>query len=252
MTWADTGEKGSSVARRVLSDRVMRLFATMLVLVAGCSDPALTPSAPADAQISDPGPASPDPGPSVGDEEADPGPPEVVEETDAGPETAGDDIATPTGPNTWIRIQDDIENASVIECLPFDSPGADIDAVSVYRGEELVGWATKFVSDIDQDPHGMGAPCDNKFQDAEAALGEPDADLAGGAVSLNGGSIMLQVADGASIIPGDVITVYEVSGLAVGVPEAHLVSIGATGSANAAWIPVGDKLEGGEGSVTVE
>lgn len=163
---------------------------------------------------------------------------------DAGkPDTISED-AGPTGPFTWVKISDSLDNDSIKFCDPFKSPGADIDAVELYRDGKLLGYATQVVSDIDKDPFQHGSVCESKYQDAEVALGAQDAKFEGGSVSLNGGSILLQLADGEAILPQDELRVYEAGASVIGVPEAYSVSIGEKGLASGEWIEIAKKVEG--------
>ena len=208
--------------------------------------------------VADPGPASddgatPDPGaPDPGPPDIGPSDPGTVVQQDIGTiDTQGEeDVPYVMGPITWIRILDDPENSTVQKCLPFNSPGADLDAVELWRDGALVGSATKVVGDLNKDVAQKGAPCQNDFQDVEAALGPPDATANTGSVSLNGGQILLQVAGGETIIPGDVIKVYEASAGTVGMPESYFVAVGDTGEVDGVWIALGESLVG-DGEVTV-
>lgn len=161
---------------------------------------------------------------------------------DPGPTLTED--AGPQGPFTWIRITDDPTNKSLDSCLPTNTPGADIDAVALVRAGEIVGYATQVAADLNKDVNQKGEPCTNDYQDASEAEGEPDATFQTGSVSLNGGSIMLQVADGAQIMSGDVIRVFEVGAAAVGVPEKYSVAIGAAGNIGGSWLIIEKGLEG--------
>ena len=136
------------------------------------------------------------------------------------------------------------------KCLPFNSPGADLDAVELWRAGVLVGSATKVVGDLNKDVAQKGKTCTNDFQDIDAALGPPDATADTGSVSLNGGQILLQVADGETIVTGDVIKVFEASAGTVGMPESYFVALGDTGEVDGAWIPLGESLSG-DGEVPV-
>ena len=249
--------------------RALLLFAA--VVGTGCSgsgDPAGEVGGPLDAGpivVADTAPT--DPGPSSVQDTASTEDTAVPADAPATPDPGGSDSITVTedpgptgdlvgedpplnGPLTWIRITDDPENESLQVCLPFNSPGADIDAVELYRNGELLGYATEAVADLNKDVAQKGKPCDNDYGDGKLALGPPDAGTQTGSVSLGGGQIMLQLADGATIMAGDVIKVHEAGLQVVGVPERFFVAVGTTSQVGGPWIDQGVKLEG-TGEVTV-
>lgn len=108
-----------------------------------------------------------------------------------------------------VKIVDLATNESLEQCTA--APGADIDAVCVYRnaGDLLVGCAV--VADY-QPP--ANPPCANDQDDPIAALGLPSSVGDGGPdadyLSLNGGSIVFTFDYGVKILCRDQIFVFEV------------------------------------------
>ncbi len=116
-----------------------------------------------------------------------------------------------------VRIGDLSTNDSLVHCTA--APGADIDAVCVYRGpgaDDFVGCA---VSAEYQPP--TNPPCSNGMDDPVAALGLPESETPGVPeqlyISLNGGSVVFTFDAGVQILCQDVIIVYEIK------PDADLV-----------------------------
>lgn len=234
-----------------------RNWLCLLALVGACREssddagavPVADSTSAADVVATDPGAPPADTGPDgvAVDAEAPDAGATVADTPDTVDAVKKDTISEdsgPTGSFTWVKIGDSLDNDSIKFCDPFKSPGADIDAVELYRDGKLIGSATKVVSDIDKDPLAKGEPCENTFQDANTAIGAPDATSKGGSVSLNAGSILLQLADGEPIMPQDEIVVYEVGAELIGIPEAYSVSIGESGAVGGEWIELAKKVEG--------
>ena len=140
-----------------------------------------------------------------------------------------DSGGTPAKAYRYILVQEDPENLSIKECEAGDeTPGADIDAVALYRGTDVISWCetitwrtgddrgTAFCKDGDDNPK------DPTEANAAAAVGRADACLADFSapecpalqaekwIWLNGGEIMCELAADAAITEGDNIVVYEV------------------------------------------
>jgi len=97
-------------------------------------------------------------------------------------------------------------------CNP-DAPGADIDAVALYRDAFWIGRAAAVAAVDDRfTAGGRDTPCQgvaNPNADPEAILGQPDADTGDGAgvYSLAGGSVFLEMTE--QMENGDTLVVYE-------------------------------------------
>ncbi|MFT5434496.1 MAG: hypothetical protein ACI9OJ_005209 [Myxococcota bacterium] len=170
---------------------------------------------------------------------------------DVGPiDTVSEDAGT-VDEFFWVRITDNPENSSLAVCLDvFASPGADIDAVLLYRGGQLLGHATAITGMLDTDPNMTGAPCQNDFDDLKDAEGAPDAEEEAGFTSLNGGYLIFRFDGNPEIEKGDFISVVELGTANVGVPESYRVDIGQTGDADGIWVPIGG-LHVGEQDIEV-
>ena len=110
----------------------------------------------------------------------------------------------------WVRIDDYWENATLTDCNT--NPGADIDAVCIYRGEAEIGCA------IDVHVNGDPVCWENAKDDELEVLDIPDAytpwDSPGepwtGYYSLNGRSIVLSFDADVEFLCGDEVGVFEV------------------------------------------
>lgn len=172
---------------------------------------------------------------------------------DAGPPPDGvaEDVGAVDG-YFWVRITDNAQNSSVLVCLDvYASPGADIDAVALYRAGELLGYADTVKGMLNTDPHMTGNPCKNDYEDLDDALGEPDAEAEVGSVSLNGGYLLLRFEGAPEILEGDFISVFEAGTGSIGVPESYRVEIGPTDDVDGLWTPLGD-LHVGDQDIEVD
>ena len=125
---------------------------------------------------------------------------ECVSELPEGPCQAGESAG-----HEWVMVDDNPDNSTLSECSL--NPGADIDAVCIYRQDELVGCATD-VAYAPSDP----SPCDESGADnPEEVLGIPDGvadqNEFSGYFSLNGGWIVVAFGAGVEILCGDVVQV---------------------------------------------
>jgi len=104
-------------------------------------------------------------------------------------ETGEDDTTDPGYEEDWelVMIIDAEENTSGGECNA-GNPGADIDAIEIYRDGDLFGW----VSSVEAIEQNFATPCDdNDKDDPEEMLGQSDGtanadDGFAGYFSLNG------------------------------------------------------------------
>lgn len=143
-------------------------------------------------------------------------------DTVTGTDTVAD--TTPATTYSWIRIADDPTNSTLDNCTV--NPGADIDAIAVYRGGALLGWAGKIIAT------NLGDVCTGSAaDDPNEALGPSDetdgSDSDNLFVALNGGEIVARIDDeitGDQIVlqEGDQVWVYEVVGTA---PEYYYVDL---------------------------
>lgn len=138
----------------------------------------------------------------------------------------GDCVADKTGPCTkgesngykWVRIDDHADNATLTDCKP--NPGADIDAVCVYRDDSEIGCAidARVQKNADGDPSPAPVCEENTKDDILEALDIPDAytpwdqpdEPYTGYYSLNGRSIILSFDAGVEFLCGDEVGVFEV------------------------------------------
>lgn len=99
---------------------------------------------------------------------------------------------------------------------PLYAHGADIDAVGLFRGDDLLGYF-QLVDYVE------GGVCEgaraNTMTDRTRAVGAPDAQVDRGFVSLGGGSLIGEFDFQARILSGDTVVVYEV-GTRCGTDEA--------------------------------
>jgi hypothetical protein len=154
--------------------------------------------------------------------------------TGSGDIMTGDAVTGDTGGTTgptyrYILVQEDPTNLSITDCEDGDeTPGADIDAVALYRGTDVISWCEKITwrtgeargaalcKDKDDNPK------DPVEANAAAAMGAADACTADFStpdcpvlesdkwIWLNGGEIVCELAADAAIAEGDNIVVYEV------------------------------------------
>ena len=116
--------------------------------------------------------------------------------------------------NDWelVMIVDSPDNT--LDTCNAGNPGADIDAVELYRDNNLHGWANS-VEAIDADIWSAGWPCDNDDNDKddpEEMLGQADGmanpyDGFEGYFSLNGRTVYLLMSE--IVQNGDELVVYE-------------------------------------------
>jgi len=169
---------------------------------------------------------------------------ECVSELPEGPCQAGESAGY-----KWVLVQDSPDNSTLIECGIH--PGADIDAVCIYRQDELVGCATDVAYEA-TDP----TPCaENGADNPEEVLGEPDgmafSNEFAGFFSLNGGWVVLAFDTGIEILCGDVIEVvgmYNPAADPADPMEMYKTSYGAgsdcLGGTNCQWSVESDWLAG--------
>lgn len=132
----------------------------------------------------------------------------------------------------FVRIADDLGNATLSGDCGAGNPGADIDAIVLIRPDGTEYFAATVEEDVDV----AGGVCDqNDKADVNTVLGQPDGcakdlgcgcgengyptnpdcDCAGGAnkwvgyYSLNGGAIIVSFEQGAELLCGDSVAVYE-------------------------------------------
>lgn len=165
----------------------------------------------------------------------------------------------------YVRIADDPGNATLTGDCGAGNPGADIDVIVLVRpdGTEY------YTATVEEDADPAGGVCDtNDKDDISTVLGQPDAcakdlgcgcgddgypenydcDCAGGDFkwvgyySLNGGAIIVSFEEGAELLCGDVVTVYEMyNSEMAGSEEAFSVSYG---DENFNWIEEGGYAAG--------
>lgn len=93
---------------------------------------------------------------------------------------------------------------------PIFAHGADIDAVGLFRGDELLG----YLDTVDYREGGLcGSERANTMTDATQAKGAPDARVDSGFVSLGGGYLIGEFEPRTEFVAGDVVVVYEVGRL---------------------------------------
>ena len=93
---------------------------------------------------------------------------------------------------------------------PMFAHGADIDAVGLFRGDELL----RYLDAVDYREGGLcGSERANTMTDATRARGAPDARVDSGFVSLGGGYLIGEFEPRTELVAGDVVVVYEVGRL---------------------------------------
>jgi hypothetical protein len=150
----------------------------------------------------------------------------------------------------FVRIADDLDNATLADDCGAGNPGADIDAIVLVRpdGTEF------FASTVEEDADVAGGVCDtNDKDDINTVLGQPDGcakDLGCGCgdhgyptnpecdcadgdkkwvgyYSLNGGAIIVSFEQSAELLCGDQVAVYEMYNPEVaGSEETYQVAYG--------------------------
>ncbi len=150
----------------------------------------------------------------------------------------------------FVRIADDLDNATLDGDCGAGNPGADVDAIVLIRpdGTEY------FAATVEEDADVAGRVCENNDKDdINTVLGQPDGcakdlgcgcgdhgyptnpdcDCAGGDskwvgyYSLNGGAIIVSFEQGAELLCGDQVAVYEMYNPEVaGSEETYQVAYG--------------------------
>lgn len=146
----------------------------------------------------------------------------------------------------YVLIEDDLNGTASdptnSNCTA-GNPGADIDAICLWRDDSLVacGATVEYLPWSD-------ATCNNDKDDPNTVLGEPDGVAADGVFqgyfSLNGGSIIVGLDDSAEILCGDQIQIVEMYNpdSATATIEDYKMSLGA--SSEGPWTIESDYVTG--------